>query len=72
MSPDACTRSAGSRIVEWDQADPPSGIINDPDDRSREHGRPRYIIDLLGRVVTVSLEPRRPIDGLSDLGLADN
>ena len=32
-----------------------SGIVNDPNDWSREVGDPRYILDLLARIVTVSL-----------------
>ena len=33
-----------------------SGIRNDPNDWAREHDDPRYIIDLIKRVVRVSLE----------------
>ena len=33
-----------------------SGIVNDPNDWATEHGQPRYILDLVKRIVTVSLE----------------
>lgn len=39
--------------------DKDSGIVNDPNDWSREVGDPRYIIDLLARIVTVSLDADR-------------
>jgi predicted helicase len=53
--------------VKTDRA---SGIVNDPNDWSREVGDPRYILDLLARVVTVSIETRRIGDGLPTLALA--
>ncbi|MCU1676418.1 MAG: damage-inducible protein [Frankiales bacterium] len=66
----------GSRsAIEWiieryrvttDQA---SGIVNDPNDWSREVGDPRYIIDLLARVVTVSLETVQIVDSLPALAI---
>ncbi|GMA27385.1 hypothetical protein GCM10025874_06380 [Arenivirga flava] len=65
------SRSGLDWILERYQVrtDKPSGIVNDPNDWSREHGQPRYIIDLIGRVVTVSLETMRIVDALPDLGL---
>ena len=52
--------SLGSRsAVEWIidryyvKTDKASGIVNDPNDWSREVGDPRYILDLLARVVRV-------------------
>ncbi len=65
------SRSGLDWIVERYQVktDKPSGIVNDPNDWSREHEQPRYIIDLIGRVVTVSLETMRIVDALPDLGL---
>lgn len=33
-----------------------SQIRNDPNDRCREHGQPRYILDLIGRIVNVSIQ----------------
>ena len=51
------SRSAVEWIMERYQVktDKDSGIINDPNDWSREVGNPRYILDLLARVVTVSV-----------------
>jgi predicted helicase len=46
-----------------------SGIRNDPNDWARETGRPRYILDLLLRVITVSLETMRIVRGLPVPGL---
>jgi predicted helicase len=65
-------RSAVDWILERYQVktDKASGIVNDPNDWSREHGQPRYIIDLIGRIVTVSLETNRIVDGLPSLDLA--
>jgi predicted helicase len=64
----------GSRsAVEWVidryyvKTDKASGIVNDPNDWSREAGDPRYILDLLARVVTVSVETMRIVDGLPTL-----
>lgn len=36
--------------------DKDSGIANDPNDWSKEHNQPRYIIDLVQRVIRVSVE----------------
>lgn len=69
----------GSRAaVEWIidryqiKSDKPSGITNDPNDWGREVGDSRYIIDLLARVVTVSLKTMQIIDGLPSLTILDN
>ncbi|MFL0534749.1 DEAD/DEAH box helicase [Micrococcus luteus] len=63
------SRSALDWILERYQkkTDKASGIVNDPNDWSREHEQPRYIRDLLGRIVTVSLETMRIIDALPGL-----
>lgn len=45
-----------------------SGIVNDPNDWLREHGQPRYIIDLIGKITAVSLETMEIVDNLPDLG----
>jgi predicted helicase len=50
--------------VKTDQA---SGIVNDPNDWSREIGDPRYILDLLARIVTVSMETMKIVDELPAL-----
>ena len=65
------SRSALDWIIERYQikTDKASGIVNDPNDWSREHGQPRYIIDLIGRIVTVSVETMRIVDALPELGL---
>lgn len=46
-----------------------SQIINDPNDYSREVDEPRYIIDLLARIVTVSLETVRIVAALPPLDI---
>jgi predicted helicase len=51
------------------KTDKASGITNDPNDWSNEHHQPRYIIDLIGRITTLSVETLRIIDGLPNLGL---
>lgn len=65
------SRSAVDWIIERYQVktDKASGIVNDPNDWSREHGQPRYIIDLIGRIVALSLETNRIVDSLPQLGL---
>ena len=71
---DAYRYMLGSRsAVEWIidryqvKIDKASGIVNDPNDWSREVGDPRYIIDLFARVVTVSLETMAIVDALPPL-----
>jgi predicted helicase len=51
------------------KTDKASSIINDPNDWSREVGDPRYILDLLARVVTVSIETVRIVKSLPPLCL---
>ncbi|MET3175986.1 UNVERIFIED_ORG: putative helicase [Arthrobacter sp. UYCu721] len=65
------SRSAVDWILERYQVktDKASGIVNDPNDWSREHGLPRYIIDLIGRIVALSLETNRIVDSLPELEL---
>ncbi|MFB7499427.1 DEAD/DEAH box helicase [Streptomyces sp. NPDC056161] len=45
-----------------------SGLTNDPNDWSDD---PRYIIDLLKRIVTVSLETTKIVDGLPQLDILE-
>ena len=51
----------GKPAIEWTMeryqvsVDKDSGIRNDPNDWAREHGQPRYIVELLKRVVRVSI-----------------
>ncbi|MFQ1003065.1 DEAD/DEAH box helicase [Modestobacter sp. SSW1-42] len=63
------SRSAIEWIIDryWVKTDKASGIVNDPNDWSREVGDPRYILDLLARVVTVSLETIKMVDSLPPL-----
>lgn len=65
------SRSALDWIIERYQVktDKPSGIVNDPNDWSREHEQPRYIIDLIGRITRVSLDTMKIVDNLPDLGI---
>ncbi|MQA34092.1 DEAD/DEAH box helicase [Modestobacter roseus] len=63
------SRSAIEWIIDryWVKTDKASGIVNDPNDWSREIGDPRYIVDLLARIVTVSVETVRLVDSLPPL-----
>jgi predicted nucleic acid-binding Zn-ribbon protein len=63
------SRSAVDWILERYQVktDKASGIVNDPNDWSREHHKPRYIIDLVEKIVTVSLETVQIVEGLPGL-----
>lgn len=47
--------------------DKDSGICNDPNDWAKEHSQPRYIIDLVKRVVRVSVETMRIVNVLPPL-----
>ncbi len=44
-----------------------SGIVNDPNDWADEVGDPRYILDLIKRVTTVSLRTVEIVNGLPEL-----
>ncbi|TIC83616.1 damage-inducible protein [Nocardioides sp. GY 10113] len=75
---DAYRYMLGSRsAIEWIidryyiKTDKASGIVNDPNDWSREVGEPRYILDLLARVVTVSVETNKIVDGLPPLDIIE-
>jgi len=46
-----------------------SGIVNDPNHWCDEHDNPRYILDLLKSIVTLSLETRRIVTSLPELSL---
>ena len=62
-------RSALAWLVDRYQikTDKASGIVNDPNDWATEHGNPRYILDLVKRIVTVSLETVRIVRNLPPL-----
>ena len=47
--------------------DKDSGIRNDPNDWALEHQQPRYIVDLLKRVVRVSMETMKIVATLPAL-----
>jgi predicted helicase len=47
--------------------DKDSGIRNDPNDWAREHDDPKYILNLLKRVITVSLETMKIVNTLPAL-----
>jgi predicted helicase len=63
----------GKSAVEWImeryqiRTDKVSGIMNDPNDWAKEHGESRYILDLLLRIITVSLETMRIVKGLPNI-----
>lgn len=42
-----------------------SGIVNDPNDWCDEHDNPRYIVDLIAKVTTVSVETMKIVDSLA-------
>lgn len=60
------SRSALDWIIDRYQitTDKASGIVNDPNDWAKEHGEPRYIVDLVKRIVTVSVETMRVVNSL--------
>ena len=49
------------------KTDKASGIVNDPNYWSQEVGNPRYILDLIARVTTVSVETMSIVDALPPL-----
>lgn len=59
-------RSALEWIMDRYQVhtDRDSGIVNDPNDWAREVDHPRYILDLVARIVTVSLDTMAIVDSL--------
>jgi predicted helicase len=62
-------RSALDWLVEKYRVtvDKDSGIINDPNDWAKEHNEPRYILDLILRIITVSLETIKIVNHLPRL-----
>ena len=63
----------GRSAIEWVmeryqiKTDKASGIINDPNDWAKEHDQPRYILDLLLSVITVSLKTMEIVKKLPSL-----
>ena len=47
--------------------DEPSGIRNDPNDWGREHGTPRYVLDLLLSVITVAVKTTEIVAALPEV-----
>lgn len=46
------------------KVDKPSGIVNDPNAWMREHDDPRYVVNLIGSLVSLSLETQRLVADL--------
>lgn len=65
------SRSAIEGVMESNRVrtDRGSGIRNDPNDWAAEHGKPKFILELLGRVVAVSMQTLDLIGGLPPLKL---
>lgn len=65
----------GRSALEWlidryqVKTDKASGIVNDPNAWGEEHGDPRYIVDLVARIVRVSVETVRIVENLPALGV---
>jgi predicted helicase len=66
----------GKPAIEWIMeryqvtVDKASGIKNDPNDWCTEHKNPRYIVDLVKRIVRVSVESARIVKALPPLNEA--
>lgn len=74
IPPEAHEYMIGSRsALEWifdryqTKTHKASGIVNDPNHWAFEHNNPRYVVDLIKRVVTVSLETIRIIETLPEI-----
>lgn len=67
----------GKSAIEWVmeryavKTDPASLITNDPNDWCREHDDPKYIYNLLLRIITVSLETMKIVRSLPKLKLEE-
>ena len=67
----------GRTAVEWImeryqiKTDKASGITNDPNDWATEQGKPRYILDLLLSVITVSVETVKIVNELPGLEIKE-
>lgn len=68
----------GRSAIEWVmeryqiKTDKESGITNDPNDWAIEHNQPRYILDLLLSVITVSMETNKIVKNLPKLYFTNN
>ncbi|TFD11327.1 DEAD/DEAH box helicase [Cryobacterium sp. TMT1-21] len=67
------SRSAIEWIIERYKVKPDkdSGIVNDPNDWAAEHDDPEYILNLLKRIVTVSVETVAIVKALPSLRVLD-
>jgi predicted helicase len=63
------TRSGIDWIIDryYVKTDAASGIVNDPNQWGLERGQPRYIVDLIKRVVAVSIRTVEIVEGLPHL-----
>jgi predicted helicase len=65
----------GRSAIEWIidryqiKTDRDSGIVNDPNNWTTEHEHPRYIVDLLKRIVSVSVATSEIVERLPELEL---
>ena len=68
------SRSALEWILDRYQVrtDKPSGIRNDPNDYSREVNNPRYILDLIAKVTTVSVRTVEIVNALPPLRITED
>jgi predicted helicase len=63
----------GRPAIEWImeryqlRRDADSDIVNDPNDWAKEHGDPKYILTLLKRVITISIETMKIVRSLPPL-----
>ena len=63
----------GRSAIEWImeryqvKTDKDSGITNDPNDWAKEHNQPRYILDLLLSIITVSVETVKIVKELPEV-----
>lgn len=78
IPPEADEYKIGGRSpLEWIidryqvKQDKASKIVNDPNDWLREHNNPRYVVDLIGSLVTLSLETQRLIGELPSFEILD-
>jgi predicted helicase len=64
-------RSAIEWVIDRYQVrtDAASGIVNDPNEWSRETGNPGYIADVMARVVTTSVETMKVVSTLPALDI---
>lgn len=69
---------SGRSPLEWIidryhvKTDKASGIVNDPNDFLREQGRPDAVVDLIKRLVTVSMRTQELLETLPKLEIPEN